>query len=91
MYKAIIKRSGKFLSNEKGATHEEVLKRDDIMSMIIAKDVDINVKRQFSNMYDAILELESSNKKYISELPIESDIEKELMDYIIQRNRKAFV
>lgn len=66
------------VSHRKGA----VIKRSELMSVILKREVDTYMKHQLSSLYDLILELETENKKYITQIKVSNDSEKKFLDFI---------
>lgn len=80
------------LINEKGIFGEcknkvinrggTVIERAELMAIMLKKNIDISMKRQLSFIYDMILDLETENKTYITQIKVRNDSEKKVLEFI---------
>ena len=52
------------------------------MAIMLKKNIDISMKRQLSFIYDMILDLETENKTYITQIKVRNDSEKKVLEFI---------
>lgn len=60
----------------------KVIRRTDLMSILLRDNVDYYIKKQVSNLCDMILDMEKKDKTYITQIQISYDSEKELLDFL---------
>lgn len=59
-----------------------VIDRAELMSIILKRGIDSYMKQKLSYIYDLILELETENKVYITQIKVSNDSEKNILDFI---------